>query len=350
VAKAPTMNDVAREAGVALKTVSRFVNGATNIDPALAARIAAAIDELGYRRNLAAASIRPGQSSRTIGLIIEDIGNPYYSALARAIERVLRPLGYMLMVSSSEEDAEVLERILTRHIDQRVDGLLVVPPRALGEGLARHSRFLPPTVLLDRPEASGRFDTVLADNLSGAAAATTELIGAADSSLAFVGDSLELYTMAERLRGFRRALRAARLPVRNAFLVEAARTVEDSTAAVDDLLHRPKRPTGLFCANNRSTLGALLALAANGVHIPVIGFDDFEGALVTSPPTSVVAQDIDKMGADAARLLLERINGDQGPPKTVKLPTQLLLRGSHLATLEATSAEPEPVQPVQPVS
>ncbi|GLK19152.1 hypothetical protein GCM10017602_36340 [Herbiconiux flava] len=152
--KPPTMKDVAAAAGVALKTVSRHVNGATNIDPALAARIAAAITELGYRHNLAAASIRPGRSAKVIGLVISDLANPYWSLLARSVERTLSANGYLLMTVSSEEDADRHRLLIDRLLAQRVDGLIVSPPRRDTTAWAAAAAPLLPVVAIDRPALS----------------------------------------------------------------------------------------------------------------------------------------------------------------------------------------------------
>jgi len=149
----PTMNDVAREAGVALRTVSRYVNGATNIDSELAERIRLAIDTLGYRRNLAAASIRPGWDSKVLGLIIGDLSNPYYTALTRAIEREASDRGYLLITASSEEDGVRHDKLVDRLVEQRVDGLIIVPPRNPSRERHDSTDNLPPTIFLERPSS-----------------------------------------------------------------------------------------------------------------------------------------------------------------------------------------------------
>ena len=155
----PTMNDVAREAGVALRTVSRYVNGATNIDSELAERIRLAIDTLGYRRNLAAASIRPGWDSKVLGLIIGDLSNPYYTALTRAIEREASERGYLLITASSEEDGIRHDKLVDRLVEQRVDGLIIVPPRNPSREWQDSGDNLPPTVFLERPNSEASADS-----------------------------------------------------------------------------------------------------------------------------------------------------------------------------------------------
>jgi LacI family transcriptional regulator len=135
----PTMNDVAREAGVALRTVSRYVNGATNIDSELA--------------ELAAASIRPGWDSKVLGLIIGDLSNPYYTALTRAIEREASDRGYLLITASSEEDGIRHDKLVDRLVEQRVDGLIIVPPRNPSRERQDSTDSLPPTIFLERPNS-----------------------------------------------------------------------------------------------------------------------------------------------------------------------------------------------------
>ncbi|MFI7229346.1 LacI family DNA-binding transcriptional regulator [Nonomuraea angiospora] len=324
----PTMKDVAHEAGVSLKTVSRHVNGETNIDPDLAGRISAAIVKLGYRRNLSAASIRPGRTGKTIGLVISDLANPYYSTLARAIESVADAAGYLVTIASSEEDGRRHDRLVDRLMEQRVDGLIVVPPRRAARDWADVAAPIPPLVLLDRPVSHAGADAVLADNAGGARAATLALARAGSRRIAFVGDSLDIYTMRERHAGYAVALAEAGLGGAGDLLtITTAHTREQAEREVGAVL-RDGSADALFAANNRATIGALLAFQQAGRRLPLVGFDDFETALLGDPPVSVVSQDIELMGRTAAELVLGRLNGDTSPFATRVLPTRLVLRGS----------------------
>ena len=329
MSQSPTMNDVARVAQVALKTVSRYVNGATNIDPVLSERIRDAIEELGYRRNLAAASIRPGWTSRMVGLIISDLANPYYSTLARAIEEVLEAAGYMLIVGSSEEDGERHDRLVDRLIDQRVDGLIVVPPQKLGREWAKVPPPIPPLVFLDRPGAYDRADTVLADDHDGAAAATDALLDAGARRIAFVSDARGIYTMQERFRGYASALEARGIGVDDTLVHDGAHTGDHAARIVAGLLDRGKADA-VFAANNRAAIGTLFAFRDRGRTLPLVGFDDFEAAPLSDPPITVTTPDLEEMGRTAARLLLERLQGSEEPALTKRLPVDVVLRGSQL--------------------
>lgn len=323
----PTMNDVAREAGVALRTVSRYVNGATNIDTELAERIRVAIDSLGYRRNLAAASIRPGWDSKVLGLIIGDLSNPYYTSLTRAIEHEASERGYLLITASSEEDGSRHDKLVDRLVEQRVDGLIIVPPHHPARAWDEVAGTLPPIVFVDRPVAGMRADAVLSDDLGGARAAVTALIDAGARSVAFVGDSLSIHTLEQRKLGYERALGDAGIQVRPELVSTDAHTEAQARADIARLMTTTDTDA-IFGANNRATIGALWAFRDAGRRLLLIGFDDFDLAQLMQPEVSVVSQDVDQMGRLAATLLLDRLNGSTEEHRDYVLPTTLHLRGS----------------------
>lgn len=325
----PTMNDVAREAGVGLKTVSRYVNGETNIDPALVSRISLAIAGLGYRRNLSAASIRPGWSSKTIGLIISDLANPYYAVLSRAVERVAASEGYMVMTSSSEEDGQLHDRIVDRMLEQRVDGLIVVPPRSAARDWSVLAPPVPPIVFADRPDRYDEGRVVLADNQGGARDAVQALINIGTRRIAFIGDALGIYTMRERFAGYTHALADARLAQDASLVHDGAHGVAEAAAIAHRLLDEGIADA-IFAANNRAAIGVLQTFRARGRRVPLIGFDDFEGADLLIPGVSVVSQDVDGMGSLATQLILRALTGVVESPRVTTLPTTLILRGSEL--------------------
>jgi LacI family transcriptional regulator len=325
---APTMNDVARDAGVSLKTVSRFVNGETNINAAMAARIAEAIKALGYRRNLAAASIRPGGTSKTLGLIIGDLANPYYSGLTQALEGYARDRGYLVISASSDESGAQHDRLVDRLMEQRTDALIVVPPRDPGRDWSSMPSPTPPLVFLDRPLDFVGADVILSDNSGGARSAVAELIRNGARRVAFIGDALSIYTMRERYAGYLLALHDAGLEVDDDIVATNAHSREQAASAVDGLM-LSSRIDAVFAANNRASVGALLAFREHG-RLPLIGFDDFEAAYFTTPAVSVVSQDISQMGRLAAEIVLNRLSGSSTEATTHIVPTTLELRGSEL--------------------
>ncbi|MBX3099365.1 MAG: LacI family DNA-binding transcriptional regulator [Salinibacterium sp.] len=322
----PTMNDVAREANVALKTVSRFVNGETNINPILAARIADAISTLGYRRNLAAASIRPGWTSKTLGLVIGDLANPYYSVLTRAIESYARSRGYLVISASSDENGVQHDLLVDRLLEQRIDGLIVVPPTEAGRDWSTIPPPIPPLVLLDRPLDVPAADVVIADNTGGAREGVAELVRNGCRRVAWISDSPSIYTVRERYAGYRQALEESGIPFDESLVTTTAHTSEDAAAAVANAM-RSSGADAIFAGNNRASVGALLAFRDNG-RLPLIGFDDFEAAQLSTPAVSVVSPDIPEMGRLSAELVLDRVAGSTRPPVTHMLPTKLTLRGS----------------------
>jgi LacI family transcriptional regulator len=318
----PTMRHVADMAGVSLKTVSRVINAEAGVTPATAERVTAAIAELGFERNDLAASLRHGRSSSTLGLVIEDVANPFYSAIAQAVEAAARDRGFLLITASAREDAERERELVSALLRRRVDALLIVPAGPDHRYLASSSR----AVFLDRPPLGIEADTVLLDDHGGARSAVEHLIAQGHTRIACVADDSELYTMRQRIAGYREALAAAGLEEDPALLQTGNSDVAGAQAAVERLLQLPDKPTALFTANNRNTIGALHALAGAPNPIALAGFDDFELADLLG--TTVVRADPWKLGEQGAALAFARLDGDDGPPRTVTIPTQLVQRGS----------------------
>ena len=318
----PTMRHVADMAGVSLKTVSRVINAEAGVTPATAERVTAAIAELGFERNDLAASLRHGRSSSTLGLVIEDVANPFYSAIAQAVEAAARDRGFLLITASAREDAERERELVSALLRRRVDALLIVPAGPDHRYLASSSR----AVFLDRPPLGIEADTVLLDDHGGARSAVEHLIAQGHTRIACVADDGELYTVRERIAGYREALAAAGLAEDPALLQTGNSDVAAARAAVERLLQMPDKPTALFTANNRNTIGALHALAGAPNPVALAGFDDFELADLLG--TTVVRADPWKLGEQGAALAFARLDGDDGPPRTVTIPTQLVQRGS----------------------
>jgi LacI family transcriptional regulator, galactose operon repressor len=318
----PTMRHVADMAGVSLKTVSRVINAEAGVTPATAERVTAAIAELGFERNDLAASLRHGRSSSTLGLVIEDVANPFYSAIAQAVEAAARDRGFLLITASAREDAERERELVSALLRRRVDALLIVPAGPDHRYLASSSR----AVFLDRPPLGIEADTVLLDDHGGARSAVEHLIAQGHTRIACVADDGELYTVRERIAGYREALAGAGLAEDPALLQTGNSDVAAARAAVERLLQMPDMPTALFTANNRNTIGALHALAGAPNPVALAGFDDFELADLLG--TTVVRADPWKLGEQGAALAFARLDGDDGPPRTVTIPTQLVQRGS----------------------
>ncbi len=317
------MRDVAERAGVSLKTVSRVINAEAGVTPATAERVTAAIADLGFERNDLAASLRSGRSSSTLGLVIEDVANPFYSAVAQAVEAVARDRGFLLITASAREDAGRERELVAALLRRRVDALLIVPAGPDHRYIAASSSH---PVFLDRPPLGIEADTVLLDDLGGARSVVEHLIAHGHTRIGCVADDAELYTMRERITGYREALTAAGVEYDPSLLSTGTRDVAGAREAVARLLALPDAPTALFTANNRNTIGALHALADAPRPVALAGFDDFELADLLG--TTVVRADPWKLGEQGAALAFARLDGDVRPPLTVTIPTELVTRGS----------------------
>ena len=324
-----TMRDVADAAGVGVATVSRVVNGLDTVNESTAERVRQAIDELGFRRDEIARSLRPGQNSMTLGLMLGDLTNPFWSGLAKAAVQQARAAGYAVLVTTADEDPEAERRSVDELISRRVAGLIVAP--GCGDhSFLRDGRGEPrlPVVFVDRPPRGVQADVLVFDNDGGGRIATRHLIEHGHRRIgAIVAGSF--YTTGRRLRGYRRALRDAGLPIEDSLIAQLEHgTVADGFAATAELLNRPDPPTAIFSTTSFLTEGVLAALGPRHDQIAVVGFDDFRLASQLPTPVTVVAIDTESLGRQAAEMLLERIDGSTAAVRRVKLPVTLIPRGS----------------------
>jgi len=321
------MRDVASAAGVSVKTVSRVINGGPTVAPELVDRVVAAVAELGFRRNDIAANLRSSEVGRTIGLLIEEIANPFYATIAGVAAEIAASHDTLLITVSAEEDPEKEKALLLSLCQRRVDGLLVVPAGQDHSYLRREVQMGMPVVFLDRPPGQLIADTVLVDNGGGAQAAVGHLLRAGHRRLAILLDSLAVYTMRERLAGAQAALAMAGVRYDNALIRDEVRTPADAAIAVAEMLDRPDPPTAFFCLNNRITVGAIEELWRRGSDAGLVGFDDFEFSHLMPRPFTVVAYDPRELARAATDQLFRRIAGDESWPMSRVLATHLVDRG-----------------------
>jgi LacI family transcriptional regulator len=324
------MRDVAALAGVGIKTVSRVVNGVSTVDPELAERVRAAAAKLGYRPNLTAANLRrTGGRTNTIGLLLEDLSNPYSSAVLRAVEDYARDRKVLVLAGSLDEDPQ-RERELTRAlIDRRVDGLIIMPAAhdhrwVLTEQLAGMS-----FVFVDRPPSPLLADAIVSDNRGGARAAVEHVLRVRRRPIAYLGDDLGIFTARERFSGFTDAMDAAGVDATDRLVRHGLRTAEQARRATLELLDQ-RPPEGIFTSQNLVTIGVVEALHERAAQqrIAVVGFDDIPLATVVRPGVTVMAQDPAAVGREAVRRLFDRMAGDSSPPRVHVVPTRLIMRGS----------------------
>nr|WP_030901940.1 LacI family DNA-binding transcriptional regulator [Streptomyces sp. NRRL F-5126] len=323
----PTMKDVAARAGVGLKTVSRVVNGEPGVTPDTERRVQEAIEALGFRRNDSARVLRKGRTA-SIGLVIEDLADPFYGPLNRAVEEVARAHGALLINGSSAEDPEREQELVLALCARRVDGLIVVP--------AGHDhRYLEPeikagvaTVFVDRPAGRIEADAVLSDSFGGSRAGTAHLVAHGHRRIGFIGDQSTIHTAAERLRGYRAAMADAGLVIEPGWISLGTTDPDRVREAVGTMLDAPDPVTAIFAGNNRVTVTAVRVLAGRSRSVALVGFDDIELADLLDPGVTVVAQDAATLGRTAAERLFQRLDGAADAPSRVVLPTRLITRGS----------------------
>jgi LacI family transcriptional regulator len=293
------------------------------------------MESLHYHPNQIARSLKVRQT-RTIGIVLPDITNPFFTAVIRGVEREARAQGYSLVLCDSEEDPGLEQTNLNTLFARRVDGVLLAPTNAQ-TAQDRLSGGRSPYVFFDRiwPDFTG--SAVVTDNVEAAYDATRHLIGLGHKRIAIITGRLNLSNGLDRLEGFRKALQQAGLPLHDEYLQRGDFQLESGYCCGLKLLRLAVPPTAIFCCNNQMTLGLIRALGEMGVHCPgrvsVVGFDDFEWAANFSPRLTTVAQPSLEMGKQAARMLLHKIRsvneGHKGEKeKVVVLKAEVRVRDS----------------------
>ncbi|XVV14963.1 LacI family DNA-binding transcriptional regulator [Actinoplanes sp. CA-131856] len=323
----PTMRDVAKAAGVSPATVSRVVNDERYIRPETRAAVERAIAELGFHRNEIARTLRPGQTTNTIALVIEDPGNPFWSAIIRGAEQIARRHDHLLVVGSTGQDYDRERDLLRDLVRRRVDGLLVVPTAHDHHDLHRELTRRAPMVFIDRVPPGVPADSVVLDSFGGARRAVAYLASAGHRRIAFLGGDPAVHTGAARQAGYRQALADAGLPFDPELISLGNHTVEDATRSAAALLAGPAKADAVFADNNRLCVGALHAAAAHHGDVGIGGFDDVELADLLPRPVALATYDAVDLGRQAATLLFERIGGSAEDVRQLVLPTTLVHRG-----------------------
>jgi LacI family transcriptional regulator len=323
----PTVYDVARVAGVSIKTVSRVVNQSPGVSAKTRRLVLDVVRDLGYVANAAARSLVTG-SSTTIGVIVDSIADPFFASLVSVVEVDALAEGFSTQVASTWRDPRRERAQVLRMTRENVRGLLLAP--TMGE----HDYFAAalgeiPAVLVDRGWPGSGLDTVGVQDRADARAAIEQLLSLGHRRIAFLGDFSELTTTVNRREGYCDALRAAGVPV-VAELVRSCLSVDDpGGTAVAELLALPEPPTALFSSNARTSLGVVRALHRTGrTDIALISFGDFDLADALLPGVTVVDHDPARIAAAAVDRLLARIRGDPLVPAEILLPTSLVKRGS----------------------
>jgi LacI family transcriptional regulator len=332
-----TLSEVAKVAGVGTTTVSRVINESQLVDPKTRERVRKVIEKLGYTPNQAARILR-GDRTKTIGLLVPSIADPFFSSCAEAAQAIVRANDSLLIVVTTQNDPHIeIENvdILMRH---RADGLVITPANSESQSLRDVLRRLPvPIVAMDRPLSSLRIPSVVADNFAGAIMATKHLIDHGHKRIVCLTGESTLYTIRERVRGYRKAVESAGLPC---ILDTSIKDYKSAEYAVESMLAGPDPPDAFFTLKNSITIYAFEALQKLNISIPgsvaLVGYDDFELAATLRPSITVIQQPVEEIGRIAAEILFEQLaehyktDRPAKPlrPQQVQLGTRLIRRSS----------------------
>ena len=336
----PTIKDVAKLAGVSTATVSSVMSGRRGVSRELSERVIRAVEAIGYRPNVVAQSLRD-QRTKTIGVSVPDITNPFFNGIVRAIDAEAFDAGYHLLLVSNDERSTVERTRVENLVARQVDGLIVIPTEddvAYADDLRRKRV---PTVFVDRGSPKLPFDLIGVDNYRAAYDGTRYLNSLGHSRVAAVGTSTDLHNIRQRFAGFNAAL--GDVGIRQEDRVVAAPGLGDVDGAriVLELLRADDPPTALFCLTNRMALHAVCAVHSIGIRVPeelsILGFDDVEWVTAVQPPVSTVAQPLHELGRRAWTALRTRMDGVDTPVERVSLSCRLIVRGS-TAPRHATTA------------
>jgi LacI family transcriptional regulator len=325
----PTLADVAKVAGVGLMSVSRVVNGTRRVTPEIEEKVRDAIRRIGYAPNEAARMLR-GQRARVLGLIVPDLADPFFAICADAVQRKAREAGYMTLMISSDFQIAVERQQAEMMMQRQLAGLIIVPISLENSYLRQINSEGLPIVALDRPLEGVKTDEVLVDNRQAAARLVEHLIGHGHRNILCIVYDFRMYTIQERLAGYKQAMRKAKLPVRVCMVGPIAGTAREQLPAI--LASEPK-PTAIFAANDVIAIQTLHELERLKVKVPgtiaLASFDDFDAATLVSPKMTVVRQPVAALGGKAVSLLLDRIEANNSQaPRRIILETELIIRAS----------------------
>lgn len=327
-----TLRDVARRAGVSIGSASAVVNATAPVSPEMRAKVMRAVEELGYTPDGVARSLRLGRT-RTVGLVLPDITNPHFAAMASAIEVACDIAGYTLMFCNTADDPAKELRLLRLMRTQRVDGIILVPSGASEDPRPLKAAISAPTVIVDRTVDGLDFDAVLLDNRAAGRMVVEYLIGSGHRRIGIVAGRAGVSLSSERLAGYRETLAENGIPYDPSLVVGGEFQPEPAYRAAVALLHRRPRPTAIFSTSNHTTIGVMKALADQGFRCPddisVAGIDDFEWSNAFSPRLTTAAQPIAEIGRRAVETLLGRMRGTaESAPRRIVLQPQLIVRDS----------------------
>ncbi len=327
-----TIQDIAKAAGTSPSTVSRVLTGSAKVNPAKQQQIEEVIQRLNYRPSHIARSLKTS-ITHSIGLLINDITNPFYGAVARGVEEEAARNGYSLILCNTNEDPERELEYLQVLQDKRVDGIILGPTGQNDDYICELAQHMP-LVQVDRHIDCSRLAAVLVDNNAGAYSAAQALIAKGHTCIAVVTWEKTIATMTQRLVAYERALTDSGIPLDESLIIRVPDIAIESTAQiVQAVLEKPTLPSAIFALNNQIGLGVLSAIQRTGLKIPddiaLIIFDDLPLFRLLKPSISAVSQPTFQIGQQAMRLLMKQMELPGYPlHEIVVLPTELIVRES----------------------
>jgi LacI family transcriptional regulator len=327
----PTILDVAKRANVSTATVSHVINGTRFVSDELRQRVISAMNELGYRRNALAGSLRSGQT-HTIGLILPDNLNTFFAELSRGVEEAAFPYGYTLILYNSDNDLEKEHLYIDFLIEKQVDGIILDAVEIDISALQARIPKSVPAVLIDRDFDDNEFDYVLSDNTQGGYIATKHLIELGHKQIACIIGPQEMKSTIDRLQGFKMALDESGLPFNPDLIIPGDFRPESGYKAALSLLRRAHLPSAVFAFNDMMAFGVQRAAVELGLHIPddfsLVGHDNIELSNYTCPALTTVEQSKAEIGRKTIKRLIERMSNNTLSSVRELVPTQLVVRES----------------------
>ena len=331
VAKAPDIRTVAALAKVSIATVSRTINGSPAVSDRLMKRVWQAIEQLNYFPNTHARSLVSGRS-RILGIIVENITNPFFPELIQNFEEIAVAHGYEILVSSSNSDPAVLTNCVRRMLERKVEGVAVMTFGEEEPVLDQLTHRDIPMVLaefkLDDPKTS----TILLDYTTGVRAAISHLMGLGHRRIGFLAGPHKLHSAITRENDFRTAMREAGLEVDPAWVIECDHTLRGGVAGFERLRALDSQPTAVLCSNDMTAIGVLRAAYMGGLHVPqdlsVIGLDDIDFAEFTLPPLTTIRLSRADLARAAFDALQAQTDGSVKIQREFLVSTSLVVRGS----------------------
>jgi len=343
---AASIIDVARRAGVSKSTVSRVLTNDGVVRPATRARIEQAMRDLGYRPNGLARGLIQGRT-RTLGLVVFDLPNPFFGLLARGVEAAARARGYNLLICDSAGSAVQQQECLTMLAERRVDGVLNAPFHSMEQELDTIRSVGLKAVLVNSTAGDDTVSSVGGDNRRGGLLVTRHLLALGHRRVGFLGDLRTTASCRERLAGYRHAHEEEGIALDPALVIDDLPGLEAAQAAVHRLLDLPHPPTALFAVNDQFAAAVLQELIKRGCRVPgdvaLVGYDDTPLAAWLTVPLTTVAQGTEEQGRIAADLLIDQIEDPDALTQSIVLQPRLVIRQSCGARGATVSADPPPL-------